>query len=285
MQISDITNPLFRDAVIAIDTGNIILLEGLLRQNPQLLAERSNVPAAGYFGHPYLLWFIADNPIRNKTLPPNIVAITQMLVDLVQTHAPETFQEQVDYTLGLVVTGRTPHECGVQLALMGVLIDAGAATGNGHAALANGNTAAAQHLIERGGPLILATAVCLDRKEAINELLKTASDRDLAIALVAAAFYGKADMIRLLLEKGADVNAKLDASTGFHSHATALHQAVSAASMEAVQLLVAAGADTAAKDTIYAGTSLEWAQHLQAVENDPAKEERYAAIEKYLLDK
>ena len=34
MNTSDITNPLFREAVTAIDTGNIILLERLLEQQP-----------------------------------------------------------------------------------------------------------------------------------------------------------------------------------------------------------------------------------------------------------
>lgn len=282
MNTSDITNPLFREAVTAIDAGNIILLEGLLKQHPQLVAERADTPAEGYFAHPYLLWFVADNPIRHKKLPANITAITRLLLQYISEHAPESFRQQTDYALGLVVTGHTPRNCGVQTALMDVLIDAGAAVGNGHGALANNNADAAQHLLERGGELTLATAICLDKQRDIERLVTIATETDLAIALVAAAFYGKANRLHELLVLGANPNTWLEASSGFHWHATALHQAVSSASLEAVKILVAAGADPAAKDRIYHGTPLGWAQHMLSEETDQGKKAKYAAIMAYL---
>ncbi len=282
MNTSDITNPLFREAVTAIDTGNIILLERLLKQRPHLVTETADAPEDGYFAHPYLLWFVADNPIRHKKLPGNIAAITSVLIKYVKQHSPENYQQQIDYALELVVTGHTPRDCSVQIALIDVLIDAGAAPGNVHGALANNNIAAAQHLLERGGKLTMATAICLDKQSDIERLATTATETDLAIALVAAAFYGKAGRVQELLGLGANPNAWLEASSGFHSHATALHQAVSAGSLECVQLLAAAGADLAAKDRIYSSTPLGWAQHLLSEETDHIKKTKYTTIAAYL---
>ncbi len=285
MNTSDITNPLFREAIVAIDTGNIVLLERLLKQRPQLVAERADAPNEGYFAHPYLLWFVADNPIRHKKLPANITAITRLLLKYISELAPEIFQHQIDYALGLVVTGHTPRDCGVQIALMDVLTDAGAAVGNGHGALANNNIAAAQHLLQRGSELTLATAICLDKQVDIERLVITATGTDLAIALVAAAFFGKADRVQELLSLGAKPNAWLEASSGFHWHATALHQAVSSASLEAVKILVEAGANLTAKDRVYHGTPLGWAQHMLSEETDQNRKTKYTEIAAYLRSK
>jgi hypothetical protein len=282
MQTSVIKDAAFLKAVRAIDAGNLSLLQQLVNANPGLVINQLDYPEEGYFKNPYLLWFVADNPIRHEKLPSNIAAITSFLVDAVQQYTPESFQQQIDYTLGLVVTGRMPRECGVQIQLMDVLIDAGAIPGHGHAALANGNLAAAQHLIDRGGELTLATAVCLDRKADMELLLKNSTTADLVIALVAASFYGKADMVELLIKSGVDVKAYPDPSSGFHSHATALHQAVSSGSLEAVKILVEAGADLTATDRIYHGTPLGWAKHIPSETTDATVKEKYKAIETFL---
>ena len=282
MQNSDIKDPAFLKAVEAVDAGNLALLQQLVNANPGLVINRIDYPEEGYFKNPYLLWFIADNPIRHEKLPSNIVAIASFLVDAVQHQTPETFQEQIDYTLGLVVTGRIPRECGVQIQLMDVLIDAGAIPGQGHGALAHGNLDAARHLIERGGELTLATAVCLDLRDDVELLLKNATMADREVALVAAAFYGKADMIALLIKSGVNINACPGPSSGFHSHATALHHAVSAGSPDAVKILVDAGADLTARDRIYNGTPLGWAQYALSENIDAPAKEKYKAIETFL---
>ena len=46
-----------------------------------------------------------------------------------RSELPDTAQEQLDYTLGLVATGHVPRDSGVQLTLMDHLIDAGAKPG------------------------------------------------------------------------------------------------------------------------------------------------------------
>ncbi|WP_426671858.1 ankyrin repeat domain-containing protein [Mucilaginibacter sp. McL0603] len=286
MKNPGITNSLFHRAVEAIDSGNITALEALITKHPSLVKERLKNAEEGYFKDPYLIWFVADNPIRNDKLPPNIVAVTRLLVDAVKREAPDTYRQQIDYTLGLVATGRIPRECGVQIAMMDALIDAGAIPGDGIGALVHGNIEAAQHLIDLGGDLTLAAAICLERTDDIGRLGAVADHSEKLTAITAAAFYGKADMIRLLLTMGADPNGYPENNSGFHSHATPLHQAVQSGSLDAVKLLVEAGARLDATDRIYQGTALDWARHMQADDyyDEPAKR-NFALIAEYLQGK
>lgn len=285
MNNSDITDPLFLKAVEAIDAGDISLLTQLLNANPQLISNRLDAPTEGYFKHPYLMWFVADNPIRNERLPQNIVDVTRVLIGTAKSDAPESFQAQIDYTLGLVATGRIPRESGVQNEWIDLLIDNGAQPGNGVGALAHGNIGAAKHLIKRGGKLTLATAVGLDKDDEVYRLSKDATDADLKVALMMAAFYGKSKWISYLTGLGVNLNAYIDHTSGFHSHATALHQAVFSASLESVKTLVDTGADLKAKDKVYEGTPLDWARYMQTEEKDGLKKKKYKEIEVFLLNK
>src|SRR6478672_11679694 len=74
---------LFHEAVLAIDAGDVAALERLLVLHPRLLCERLESPGAwlrdqvggaleGFFSRPYLLWFVAEDPVRNGKLPANI---------------------------------------------------------------------------------------------------------------------------------------------------------------------------------------------------------------------
>ena len=92
-------------------------------------------------------------------------------------------------------------------------------------------------------------------------------------------------MISFLIENGADVNGsgtKKDFG-GFHSHASALHQAVYSGSLASVQLLVNAGANLNVTDKAYAGTPLEWAVYMQTEESgNEGQKKSYAEIEAFL---
>jgi len=276
---------LFNEAIAAIDCGDITLLESLLEKHPELVSERAGEPREGYFKNPYLLWFVADNPIRIEKLPPNIVAITRLLIRFVKSEAPSSEQEQLDYALGLVATGRIPKECGVQIEMMDLLIDAGATPGGGAGALANGNIAAAEHLIKRGGKLKLTTAVGLERMDDIRRLAPQASRNEQLAAITAAAFFGKPHLISLLLGMGVDPNGYPEGSEGFHSHATPLHQAVCSGSLESVKTLVEAGAKLDAPDKIYDGTPLGWARHMKTDNHyNEAAKNNFTLIEEYLLE-
>lgn len=284
MENFGIKDPLFREAVEAIDQGKLEVLQDLLEAHPELVNKRLINSGEGYFKDPYLLWFVADNPIRHGKLPANIVSICALIISKIKEQNLDTLQVQLDYTLSLVVTGSTPRNSGVQIALMDLLIDEGANLGRGHGALAHGNIAAAQRLLERGAQLTLTTAICLDHWDDVPKLMETASTTEAEVALVAAAFFGNVRALTYLLEQGVNPNAYSDPAEGFHSHATALHQAVWSSSLEAVKVLVESGARLDLKDKIYEGTPLGWAMYSLTSEEfeDPTAREKYTAIAEYL---
>jgi peptide-methionine (S)-S-oxide reductase len=247
-----------------------------------LVKDRLDLPIEGYFANPYLLWFIADNPIRHDKLPQNIVEITRLLIEYIRKESPATLQEQLDYTLGLVNTGRIPRESGFQIALMDLLIDSGAIPGGGKGAIAHGNFEAARHLIKRGGKLSLSVAVSLDMKDELETLFSKAGEEEKITALTAAAFLGKADMVSWLLEKGVSPNGYPAKNSGFHSHATPLHQAVYSGSLETVKLLTAAGARLDLPDKVYDGTPLGWAEYMIAEEASEENAWKYSEIVRHL---
>jgi peptide-methionine (S)-S-oxide reductase len=285
MKTGEIIDPLFRAAVEALDRGDMSALENLLVSHPEITSTRLDTPAEGYFKHPYLMCFIADNPIRNGKLPANIVAMTRLILQVARQHARDTYQEQIEYTLGLTETGRITRECGVQIELINLLVDHGATPGTGHGALIHGNIEAARHIIEKSGIVTLTAALCLDRTADIPQLLETATKDDKQIALMATAFYGKPKAVAILILSGADVNAYID--HGFHTHASPLHQAVFSGSLETVKLLAEAGANLKATDKEYGGTPLGWAIHMQKEMTDEVSRPKFTQIERYLesLDK
>jgi ankyrin repeat protein len=130
--------------------------------------------------------------------------------------------------------------------------------------------------------LTLAAAVCLERADDVARLLPDASAEDRHIALEAAAFNGKAQAVGMLIGLGVDVNAY---NIGVQYHATPLHNAVCSGSLEAVKMLVEAGAKVDAKDTAYEATPLRWAEYCLREGKDVSQTNHYAATVSYLLEK
>jgi peptide-methionine (S)-S-oxide reductase len=269
----EIRDPLFQEAVSAIDAGNVSALERLLEAHPRLARERLD-SGEGYFRRPYLLWFVAENPVRNDKLPGNIAQVARAIIQAAEREGSEKMQEQLDYALGLVVSGRVPRECGVQLELIDLLIEAGATPDAGLGALFHREVAAYERLLERGAPLTLAGAICTGREADVARLVSTASAADRQVALTAAALYGKARALGMLIGLGVDLNAR---GAEFGPHATALHHAVSSGSLDAVEVLVKAGADTRARDRVYKGTPLDWAEYYEQAQAEPSQWTRIAA--------
>jgi Ankyrin repeats (3 copies) len=218
----------------------------------------------GFFERPYLLWFVAEDPVRNGRLPGNIADVTRVIIRAVEREGVETLREQLDYALRLVAWSWIARDCNVQIELIDVLIDAGAALdGSPENALVNGNFAAAEHLVARGARVSLATALCLARWDDVQRLGPTASAEDKQFGLVLAALKGKAEALAKVIDLGVDLNAPC---ANLYSHATALHHAVYSGSLDAVKVLVEAGAGLDTKDTIYGGTPLGWAEYGKQVE-------------------
>jgi peptide-methionine (S)-S-oxide reductase len=282
---------LFREAVSAIDAGDVAEVQRLITATPALVSERLSSPAPwlrdkiggaldGFFAKPYLLWFVAEDPVRNGKLPANIGAVASAIIEAARREGVPSLQEQLDYALTLVSWSWIARQTGVQIELLDVLIDAGASPGgNANNALVNGNEAAAEHLLKRGGKLTLASALCLGWWDDVDRLLPTANEPQRQLAFVLAALLGKAEALRRMVRAGVDVNA---ASGELYSHGTPLHHAVCSGSLEAVQVLVDAGARLATKDTAWHATPLDWAGHYveEAKEDDGRK--RYQEIATYL---
>ncbi|MGC4021453.1 MAG: ankyrin repeat domain-containing protein [Cyclobacteriaceae bacterium] len=240
----------------------------------------------GYFKDPYLLWFVADNPIRHEKLPANIVEVTKTILKVLQKAQVDNYQHQIDYALGLVATGRIPKECSVQIPLMELLIQEGAQVkGSVLGPIGQHNFEAAEFLLSKGSDYNLATAVGLDLIDDLKKLIEKATPSEMYVALVVASFFGKAEIISQLIEAGVDPNGqgKHEDFGGFHSHASALHQAVYSGSLASVKLLVRAGANINAYDQAYTGTPLGWATYMrieEAVTDEERK--RFAEIESFL---
>ncbi|MGC4044497.1 MAG: ankyrin repeat domain-containing protein [Armatimonas sp.] len=291
MTESPTLDTLFQEAVSTIDSGNIAALDSLLSAHPQLVRERLNTPREwlrsqvgnaldSFFQYPYLLWFVAEDPVRNGKLPSNIPQVTHAILEALKREQVESQQEQLDYALQLVCFSWIARECDVQIGLIDVLVDAGASMqGCADNALVNGNFDAAAHLVKRGAPLTFTVALCLKDWERADSLAASVSSSEKQRGLVQAALHGNAQAVARALALGAEVNLPCP---DLYSHASPLHHAVSAGSLETVKVLIEAGADTSTKDTAYQGTPLGWAHHCLADQKNDEGRERYGAIVRYL---
>src|SRR5438093_1927195 len=284
---------LFRDAVSAIDAGDVAELERLLTAHPELARERLQSPGRwlrdkvggaldGFFQRPYLLWFVAEDPVRNGKLPRNIAQVTRTIIQAAKRDGSDTLREQLDYALQLASWSWIAKQCGVQIELIDVLVDAGASPdGNPENALVNGHHAAAEHLVKRGATLTLATALCLGRWDDVTRLAQTTSARDKQFALILSALNGSAEALRSLIALGVDLSA---VSPDLYSHATALHHAVWSGSLDTVRVLVEAGADMSKRDANHDGTPLGWAEYGQREQAGDERGKRFAEIAAYLRE-
>jgi peptide-methionine (S)-S-oxide reductase len=281
----------FREAVSAIDAGDVATLESVLAMHPDLVRDRLDAPGAwlrdqvgeaidGFFRQPYLLWFVAEDPVRNGKLPRNIAQVAGTIIQAATRDGVVSLQEQIDHALRLVCWSWIARKCGVQIELIDVLIDAGASidgrtvyqsrySTHSDAAIYNGNFAAAKHLVERGAPLTLTTALCLGRWADVERLAPGTTFGEKQNAFVQAALNGNAEALRCMLALGVDPTTVSDRN---QSHGTALHHAVWSGCLDAVRVLVKAGADLNRRDTSYGGTPLGWAMYGEQQQQEAFRE-------------
>jgi len=251
-----IRDPLFREAVGAIHRGDVAALTYILDAHPRLLHERAIEPDCyprDYFRDPKLVWFVANNPILMQPMPRNIVEVARTMI------ARGAAKPDLDYTLELVMSGSAARAERLQVPLLSLLIDAGATPTPRSilATLGHKERQPIAALLVRGFPLTAPIAAALGRQRELAPLLAAASPEERRQALGMAVINGEVEAARLCLDAGADPNAFLPV----HAHSTPLHQAALDGNLPMMKLLLAAGARTDMRDTLWNGTPLGWAMH------------------------
>jgi len=265
---------LFESAVEAVITGELTVLQTLLREHPELVRARST--RITHFDPPQhratLLHYVAANGVegyRQVTTQNAVEIATTLLRAGADVDALADLYGGQCTTMSLLVSSCHPAKAGVQAALAETLIDFGASLeprGAGNwtspvmSALAFGYLDTAQTLVKRGAQVNdLAVAAGLGRLDDARRFLPSADKGSRHRALAIAAQLGHVDIVRLLLDAGEDPNRYNPA--GLHAHATPLHHAALHGHTTAVKLLVERGARLDLKDTIYQSTPAGWAAH------------------------
>jgi Ankyrin repeats (3 copies) len=257
----------FRRGVELLDAGEVAGLRAHLRQHPNLGHQRVVFEGGSCFRNPTLLEFVAENPVRRGTLPPNIVQVTQVILEA------GVERPALNETLALVCSGRASRECRAQLPLIDLLCDHGADPDSAmQAAVVHGEFEAVNALIQRGARISLPVGAALGRTDDARQLIPSADSQSRHRGLALASQFGYVEIVRALLDAGEDPSRYNP--VGFHSHSTPLHQAALAGHEDVVRLLVERGAKLDLKDTLWQGSLAEWAKH-----------EGRAAIEAFLRSK
>jgi len=287
-------DPLFRDAVVAIDAGDVAILENLLERHPELVRERLTAPGEwlrsqigraldGFFKDPYLLWFVTEDAVRTGQLSAEVGAVARTIIDAARRGGVPDLQHQLDSTFHFAVCSPIGRDNGRQLELLDVLIDEGASMEGGpvQAFICN-NEAAARHLVARGARLTLPAALCLGLWDDVAALGPQATPEEKQIALGLAALNGKAEALSKLLPLGVDLDAF---TSGFYSHATPLHHAVWSGSLAAVKVLVEAGAKLTTRDKAEDATPLGWAEYADTLPPARTQGKQFREIAAYLRER
>jgi ankyrin repeat protein len=274
--------PAFARAIRAIIGGDAAALRSELAAAPDLVHARS-----GSIHRATLLHYVAANGIEDalQRPVPNADEIARILLAAgaeVDTTC-DAYEGRCPTTLALLVSSDHPARAGVSARLVHVLCDAGAAV-DGIAgdrlplssALLFGRVECADALVARGARtdnLVFAAAggqlAWVGRwLDCDPTLVETACptfplDADRTVraeqALVFASLCGRLEVVRLLLDRGAHIDAT---PPGSHWTATALHTAAGQGHRAVVELLLARGADPSIKDARYQSTPLGWATHM-----------------------
>jgi ankyrin repeat protein len=256
----------FEEAVDAVVSGDLPGLRTLLSEAPDLVRARSTREH-----HSTLLHYVSANGVedlRQKT-PQNIVEIAKLLLEAgADVNAESDAYRGRCTTLGLTATSCHPHNAGVQIPLMELLIERGAIIDgpDGYSGvngcLQNGRGQAAEFFANRGARLDLEGAAGVGRLDVVRSffaedggLKPPATEQQMKDGFAWACQFGRPEVVDFLLRRGMQVDARLRLG------ATGLHWAAYGGHSDIVKLLLDRGAPIDVKDDRYSGTPLDWALH------------------------
>jgi ankyrin repeat protein len=256
----------FEQAVDAIVSGDLHALRRLLSETPDLVRVRSTQEH-----YSTLLHYVSANGVedfRQKT-PQNIVEIARLLLDAgADVNAESSAYRGRCTTLGLTATSCHPHNAGVQIPLIELLLERGAIMDgpDGYSGvngcLQNGRGEAAEFFASRSARLDLEGAAGVGRLDIVQSFFREdgglkppATQDQMKDGFAWACQFGRTEVVAFLLQRGMQVDAKLKhGATGLHWAAYGGHALI-------VRLLLDRGAPIDVKDDRYDGTPLDWALH------------------------
>jgi ankyrin repeat protein len=279
----------FESAADAVVTGDVAALAGLLREDPQLVRERST-----RVHRATLLHYVSANGVedfRQKT-PKNAVEVAKALLRVGADVEAVAECYGGAKTLDLVATSIHPARAGLQIALLETLLDAGAAVEGFpdksviNACLANGRPEAADFLAEQGARLDLEGAAGVGRLDLVERFFDedggrkaNATKGQMQSGFLWACEFGHDRVVEFLLKKGVDVAVEGGGMTG-------LHWAIVGGHPSTIALLLEWKAPLEARNS-FGGTALgcaTWAvSHSDAVNRWPNSETDWAAIVRTLI--
>ena len=263
----------FESAAEAVITGDEVTLRGMLEADPGLVQARSRrVTCHDPPTHrATLLHYLGANGIESyrQRSPQNAVAIGAILLEAgAEVDSLAEMYGGHCTTMSMLVSSTPPAEALVQVGLINLLLDHGAAIeGVGESqwksplvtALVFGFLEAAETLVARGASVGVVAAAGLGRVRDVVGLLPATGESERHRAFALAAQLGHAQVVRVLLDSGETPDQYNP--EGFHSHGTALHHAALGGHHEVIRLLIERGARLDIKDTLWRGTPLGWALH------------------------
>jgi hypothetical protein len=283
----------YRQALAAMDAGDIAALRGILAAQPAVITEREDSGAglyAGYFMHAMLLHHVAGNPIRGP-LPGNIVDVARTLIEAGADPRATCGSEMTGDLLGLVASGLQMAESDLYRPMIDLLLASGVSLADDRGVL----SACLYHTVEcqkqrevgaylaaKGAKVDLVFAAALGDTDRVNAFIdpsgalttdahgpfrRDAAERrargDKAImqeALAWAALNGRDATVRQLLDLGAAIN-------GFTliagSSMTALHGAAWAGWDGTCALLLDLGADHTLLESAWSNSPIGMAAYCQ----------------------
>jgi hypothetical protein len=251
----------FEAAASAIVTGDVVSLQRLLRENPELIRARSTREH-----RITLLHYIGANGFEGyrQQCPGNAVEIARVLLNTgAEVDAVPKGPIGRGTPLGMVATSIHTERAAVQIPLLEILLEYGASVDGAPsgwnpllAALHNDRPQAARFLASRGAHLDLEGAAGVGRLDVVKSFfdetgaLKAVATREqLQSGFKWACEYGNKSVAEFLLDKGADLRA------GENTGQTALHLAAHRGQLEIIKWLLEQGAPLEAMN-VYGGTVL-----------------------------